>query len=120
MTTASTERRTDPRPNAALSVAFGVGAGLLIGFLGPLYGGLVVILSFALVFRAASRVDLRWLFLGFTPVWILLLVLGTNATTSVLPGNQLALGAMGFVPVALSAGTVLLVRARAAPRSHDF
>jgi hypothetical protein len=110
VTTAPSSSRTIGFPEAGLSFAFGIGAGLLVGFLGPLWGGLIVVMSFPLVFRAPGRVDLLRLFVGFAPVWLLLVIVGTNATTSASPLNEAALAVVGFVPLALSTATVLLLR----------
>jgi hypothetical protein len=56
MDAARPAQHIDPRSAAVLSTAFGIGAGLLLGFAGLIFGGLIVILAFALVFRTADRV----------------------------------------------------------------
>jgi hypothetical protein len=51
--------RSSRVPDHALSIAFGTGAAFLIEYLSPVFGGLLVVLTFPLVFRTASRVSLR-------------------------------------------------------------
>ena len=97
---------------AVLSTLFGIGAAVLIAVIGPLYGGLLVILSFALVFRSAERVSLRWLLLAFTVAWCIVLVAGIGAIRNLPSDSTLPWAIGGFVPLALSAAIVLVARAR--------
>src|SRR5438876_8511956 len=99
-------------PRILMSILFGIGSAIVIGFVGPLYGGLVVVLSFALVFRSAQHVSLRWLFLGFAVTWVAVLAAGLGAIRTVPPDNALGWAVAGFVPLVLSGATVAVARAR--------
>jgi hypothetical protein len=98
-------------PKTTVSALFGVGAALLMVLIGPLYGGLVLILALALVFRSADRVVLAWLFGAFTATWAPLLV-----AIAMFQGASfdtwLVMTGAGFVPVGLAAGMIVVARAR--------
>jgi hypothetical protein len=93
-----------------LSSLYGVAAAVVISLIGPIWGGLVLILSFPLAFRTEERVGLSALFLGFSITWPLLLALG--APIFVVEGFSPIVFVSGFVPIALAAATVLLIRIR--------
>jgi hypothetical protein len=100
------------RRRALVSTIFGVGASVLIAFTGALWGGLVVVLSFALVFRSAERVSLRWLLLGFTVAWCIVIAAGIGVIRNMPPDSALVWAIAGSVPLVLSATTVVVARAR--------
>ena len=98
-----------------VSAGYGIGSAVLIAYISPLYGGLIVILSFALVFRSAERVSLVRLFAAFTVAWCVVLAAGVGVIPTMTesgPGWAIA----GFVPVALAGMTVLVARARSPSR----
>jgi sulfite exporter TauE/SafE len=112
MDAARPAQHIDPRSAAVLSTAFGIGAGLLLGFAGLIFGGLIVILAFALVFRTADRVAIPWLLASFTSVWSVLFAVGTDAIVSLKADAPLLGFVTGFVPLGMCVGMVLLARAR--------
>lgn len=91
-----------------LGCLFGVIASAVMALVGPLWGGLVVILGFPLVFRREDRISLAALFWAFSLAWALFVLVGAPAALSreQLPAIFLA----GFVPVALIVATVLIAR----------
>jgi hypothetical protein len=93
-----------------LSGVYGVAAAIVISGIGPLWGGLLLILSFPLTFRTEERVALAALFLGFSIAWPLLLALGAPIFFD--RGSLPVVFVSGFVPVVLAAATVLLIRVR--------
>lgn len=94
---------------AIVSAEFGIAAAFLMALIGPMYGGLILILAFAAVFRHASRVALGWLFLAFTVV-MLVLVVPLPGYSGLSAEDRLLFGMAGFIPLGLSGATVLLVR----------
>jgi hypothetical protein len=79
--------------------------------IGPLYGGPILIMAFALVFRNAGRVAIAWLFAAFSAMWIpLLAVIAMSQGASF--DTWLVMTVAGFVPIALAAGTAIVARAR--------
>lgn len=101
---------------ATSSIAVGAAAGLIVGFAGPVLGGLAVVLGVVLIARFGYQFDPRWLFVGFTPVWIGLVIVGTNATTDLLADVPVIRVAVGFVPLALA---VAVARALAVETQRD-
>jgi hypothetical protein len=95
------------------SVLFGLGSAVVIGLVGPLYGGLVLVLAFPLVFRAAIRVAPAWLLAAFGISWLLLLATGTApfVRNSLTDGGGLWT-TIGVVPLALAGGILGAARFR--------
>jgi hypothetical protein len=85
---------------------------------GVLWGGLMLILSFPLVFRSEDRVSLSALFLGFAIAWPVLLALGSPIVWD--PRALPATFVSGFVPLTFAAATVLVVRIRVGGRSRNL
>jgi hypothetical protein len=95
------------RRKRLISVLFGLGSAVVIGLVGPLYGGLVLLLAFPLVFRTAIQVAPAWPLAAFGISWLLLVATGTAPflRNSLTDGGGLWI-AIGVVPLGL-AGAIL-------------
>jgi len=86
-----------------VSVLYGVGSAVIVGLIGPLYGALILILSFPLVFRRAANASVEWLLTAFAVSWVAVLAarppLIDNAPADVSP---LWIGT-GVVPLVIAA-----------------
>ena len=94
----------------ALSGLYGMAAAVVMSRVSVVWGGLLLILSFPLVFRSEERVSLSALFISFAIAWPVVLALGSPIVwdPDALPTTFVS----GFVPLALAAATVLVVRSR--------
>ena len=92
----------------AVSAVFGILAAVAVALFGSLYGGLLVVPAFALVFRRAERVAAASVLAAFAAAWIVLVVAGVPS----FPEDDTAVLVVvaGFVPIAISLATVLVVR----------
>ncbi len=97
-----------------LSVLFGLSSAVVIGLVGPLYGGLMLVLAFPLVFRTPSRVAPAWLLATFGTSWLTLVVTGTGAfvRNSLMLDNGAVLTAIGVAPLVLAGAIVATGRVR--------
>jgi hypothetical protein len=93
-----------------VSAAFGFAAGLIVSMIGPLYGGLIVVMSSALVFRTEDRVAVRRVSVAFVASWLASLALGMTAAR--LSHQPLAVVAIDAVPIVLVVAMVILARQR--------
>jgi hypothetical protein len=102
-----------------LSALFGLGGAVVVGLVGPLYGGLVLVLAFPLVFRTASRVAPAWLLATFGIAWLLFLVTSGAPTLRNSPADAAGFWlAMGVVPLALAGAIVGAARLRPSIRTR--
>lgn len=101
-----------------LSALFGLGSAVVVGLVGPLYGGLVLLLAFPLVFRTASRVAPAWLLATFGVAWLLLLATGVAPIVQNSPDAAGFWLAVGLVPLALAGAIVGVARLRQPRRAH--
>jgi hypothetical protein len=121
------------KPRAA-SVLVGVGDAVVIGLVGPVYGGLVVICATPLIFLTLSRaltgrtIDPAWVWLliAFGVAWFALLPVAPFVQRSIsnIPENADSIWAfsafIGLVPLLLSVVLVALSRFRARrPARHE-
>lgn len=104
------------RRRAMVSALFGVSSAVIMGIVGPLWGGLLVILLFALVFRSEDRVSLASLLSGFGLAWAIVLVMRVGVTGYDAPSSTPVWAVAGLVPIALSSATVVLARWRSRRR----
>jgi 1-acyl-sn-glycerol-3-phosphate acyltransferase len=110
-----------------VSVLVGLGAAVVMGLVGPLYGSLVVICATPLIFLTLSRAltgrtidpTWTWVLIAFGAGWFALLPVAPfiQGSISNIPENAssiwVASAVIGLVPVLVAAGLVALARYRA-------
>lgn len=97
-----------------ISILFGLGSAVVIGLVGPLYGGLMLLLAFPLVFRTATRVAPAWLLVAFGTSWLTLVATGMGAfvRNSLVLDNGAVLTALWVAPLMIAGAIVAAGRVR--------
>lgn len=97
-----------------ISMLFGLGSALVIALVGPLYGGLMLLLAFPFVFRTAPLVAPAWLLAAFGILWLTLVATGTGAfvRNSEMLDNRALLTALWVAPLVLAGAIVAAGRVR--------
>ena len=104
------------RRAAALSIAFGVGAALVVAGIGPIYATPLLIVALPVVFLTVSRAatgstikpDVEWVLFAFGLAW--LVVSPVAPVTRNAPEAWAVWSALGVIPLLLA--IVLLIRRR--------
>jgi len=88
---------------------------LLVGLIGPIYGGVILILGFPLVFRTKDRVNAGALLAAFGTTWLVLV--GTGPAPLIRNGpNELWPLWVGVGLAGVLVGSLLLIHSRPRPR----
>lgn len=97
-----------------ISILFGLGSAVVIGLVGPLFGGLMLLLAFPLVFRTTKRVAPAWLLAAFGISWLIVVATGTGAfvRNSEMLDNRALLTALWVAPLVLAGAIVATGRVR--------